>query len=76
MWSVFTGDGLCGGHCFQTLSGAAERNEEFIYVCYENEGYNEYRYSKKVAQPPPVRHTSPTNPGVVLRKRLKKHTPR
>jgi len=35
----FTGDGCAADIGFQTLSGAAERNENFIYVCYENEGY-------------------------------------
>ena len=35
----FTGDGCAADIGFQTLSGAAERNENIIYVCYENEGY-------------------------------------
>jgi len=38
MWSV--SPRWCAADIgFQTLSGAAERNENFIYVCYENEGY-------------------------------------
>ena len=35
----FTGDGCAADVGFQTLSGAAERNEKFIYICYDNEGY-------------------------------------
>ncbi len=35
----FTGDGDASDIGFQTLSGAAERNERFVYVCYDNEGY-------------------------------------
>jgi pyruvate/2-oxoacid:ferredoxin oxidoreductase beta subunit len=34
-----TGDGCAQDVGFQTLSGAAERNEKFIYICYDNEGY-------------------------------------
>ncbi len=35
----FTGDGCAADVGFQTLSGAAERNEKFIYITYDNEGY-------------------------------------
>ncbi len=35
----FTGDGCAADVGFQPLSGAAERNEHFIYICYDNEGY-------------------------------------
>ncbi len=35
----FTGDGCAADIGFQPLSGAAERNENIIYVCYDNEGY-------------------------------------
>lgn len=35
----FTGDGDASDIGFQSLSGAAERNEHIIYVCYDNEGY-------------------------------------
>jgi len=34
-----TGDGCAQDVGFQSLSGAAERNEKFIYLCYDNEGY-------------------------------------
>jgi pyruvate/2-oxoacid:ferredoxin oxidoreductase beta subunit len=35
----FTGDGDASDVGFQPLSGAAERNERFMYICYDNEGY-------------------------------------
>ncbi|MEE8443183.1 MAG: thiamine pyrophosphate-dependent enzyme [Dehalococcoidia bacterium] len=35
----FTGDGCASDVGFQPLSGAAERNENLIYICYDNEGY-------------------------------------
>ena len=35
----FTGDGCAADIGFQPLSGAAERGENLIYICYENEGY-------------------------------------
>jgi len=33
------GDGATADGGFQSLSGAAERNEKMLYVCYDNEGY-------------------------------------
>lgn len=35
----FTGDGCATDVGFQPLSGAAERNENIIYIVYDNEGY-------------------------------------
>lgn len=35
----FTGDGDASDVGFQPLSGAAERNEHMVYICYDNEGY-------------------------------------
>lgn len=35
----FTGDGCAADVGFQPLSGAAERDEHLIYICYDNEGY-------------------------------------
>jgi pyruvate/2-oxoacid:ferredoxin oxidoreductase beta subunit len=34
-----TGDGCAQDVGFQNLSGAAERNEKVMYICYDNEGY-------------------------------------
>ena len=36
---VFAGDGGTVDIGLQALSAAAERNEDFIYACYDNEGY-------------------------------------
>lgn len=36
---VFAGDGATADVGFQALSGAAERGENIIYLCYDNEGY-------------------------------------
>jgi pyruvate/2-oxoacid:ferredoxin oxidoreductase beta subunit len=35
----FVGDGATADIGFQPLSGAAERKENIIYICYDNEGY-------------------------------------
>jgi phenylglyoxylate dehydrogenase beta subunit len=35
----FLGDGALADVGFQALSGAAERDENLIFVCYDNEGY-------------------------------------
>jgi len=36
---VYAGDGGTADVGFQSLSGAAERNENIIYICNDNEGY-------------------------------------
>ena len=36
---AFVGDGATADAGFQSLSGAAERQENIIYICYDNEGY-------------------------------------
>ena len=36
---AWAGDGGTFDIGMQALSGAVERNEDFIYVCYDNEGY-------------------------------------
>jgi phenylglyoxylate dehydrogenase beta subunit len=35
----FVGDGCAADVGFQPLTGAAERNENIIFICYDNEGY-------------------------------------
>ncbi len=37
--AAWAGDGGTGDIGIQALSGAAERGENFVYVCYDNEGY-------------------------------------
>jgi len=36
---AFAGDGGTADIGFQALSGAAERNEDILYICYDNEAY-------------------------------------
>lgn len=36
---AFAGDGATVDIGFQNLSGAAERGENFVYICYDNQGY-------------------------------------
>ncbi|MBK6295417.1 MAG: hypothetical protein IPF55_14875 [Rhodoferax sp.] len=36
---VLAGDGGTYDIGFQCLSSAAERNEDFLYICLDNEGY-------------------------------------
>ena len=36
---AFVGDGATADIGFQALSGAVERQEHFIYICYDNEAY-------------------------------------
>jgi pyruvate/2-oxoacid:ferredoxin oxidoreductase beta subunit len=47
----FTGDGCAADVGFQPLSGAAERNEHFIYICYDNEGYMNTGYQRSSTTP-------------------------
>jgi pyruvate/2-oxoacid:ferredoxin oxidoreductase beta subunit len=46
-----TGDGCAQDIGFQTISGAAERNEKFIYLCYDNEGYMNTGVQRSSATP-------------------------
>ena len=47
----YTGDGCAQDIGFQTLSGAAERNENMIYICYDNEGYMNTGVQRSSATP-------------------------
>jgi pyruvate/2-oxoacid:ferredoxin oxidoreductase beta subunit len=47
----FTGDGCAVDIGYQTLSGAAERNENIIYICYDNEGYMNTGIQRSSATP-------------------------
>ncbi|MEW6616391.1 MAG: 3-methyl-2-oxobutanoate dehydrogenase subunit beta [Thermodesulfobacteriota bacterium] len=60
---AFAGDGATFDIGLQALSGAAERNEDFIYVCYDNEAYMNTGIQRSSATPygawtttTPVRH--------------------
>ncbi|MBI4473906.1 MAG: pyruvate synthase subunit beta [Acidobacteria bacterium] len=48
---VLAGDGGTFDIGFQALSAAAERNENFIYVCYDNEGYMNTGIQRSSATP-------------------------
>jgi pyruvate/2-oxoacid:ferredoxin oxidoreductase beta subunit len=48
---AWAGDGGTYDIGFQSLSGAAERNENFIYVCYDNEAYMNTGIHRSSASP-------------------------
>jgi len=48
---AWAGDGGTFDIGFQALSGAAERNEDFIYVCYDNEAYMNTGVQRSSATP-------------------------
>ncbi|MFA5860607.1 MAG: thiamine pyrophosphate-dependent enzyme [Candidatus Thermoplasmatota archaeon] len=49
---AFAGDGGTADIGIQALSGAAERNEDIIYVCYDNEAYMNTGIQRSGATPP------------------------
>jgi pyruvate ferredoxin oxidoreductase beta subunit/2-oxoisovalerate ferredoxin oxidoreductase beta subunit len=48
---AWAGDGGTFDIGFQALSGAAERNEDFLYVCYDNEAYMNTGIQRSSATP-------------------------
>jgi len=62
----FTGDGAAADVGFQPLSGAAERNENIIYITYDNEGYMNTGYQRSSTTPQGAA-TSTTPVGVARR---------
>ncbi len=48
---AFAGDGGTFDIGFQALSGAAERNEDFMYICYDNEAYMNTGIQRSSATP-------------------------
>jgi pyruvate ferredoxin oxidoreductase beta subunit/2-oxoisovalerate ferredoxin oxidoreductase beta subunit len=65
---VFAGDGGTYDIGFQCLSSAAERNEDFIYVCLDNEGYMNTG-AQKSSSTPRYAKTGSTPAGKVSRKK-------
>ena len=65
---VLAGDGGTYDIGFQCLSSAAERNENFIYVCLDNEGYMNTG-AQKSSSTPHLARTSSTPAGKVSRKK-------
>jgi pyruvate/2-oxoacid:ferredoxin oxidoreductase beta subunit len=49
---AFVGDGATADIGFQPLSGAAERRENIIYICYDNEGYMNTGIQRSSTTPP------------------------
>jgi len=58
---AWAGDGGTFDIGFQALSGAVERNEDFIYVCYDNEAYMNTGVQRSSSTPFGTRTT--TTPG-------------
>ncbi len=58
---AWAGDGGTFDIGFQSLSGATERNEDFIYVCYDNEAYMNTGVQRSSSTPYGARTT--TTPG-------------
>jgi len=68
---TWAGDGGTFDIGFQALSGAAERGEDFIYVCYDNEAYMNTGVQRSSATPYGTRTT--TTPGQGWKKTRKKN---
>lgn len=68
---AWAGDGGTFDIGFQSLSGAVERNEDFIYVCYDNEAYMNTGVQRSSATPFGTRTT--TTPGNDWKKSRKKN---
>jgi pyruvate/2-oxoacid:ferredoxin oxidoreductase beta subunit len=69
----FAGDGGTADIGLQALSGAAERNEDIIYVCYDNEAYMNTGIQRSGSTPPGVWTT--TTPGGLAKTTSKKDMP-
>jgi pyruvate/2-oxoacid:ferredoxin oxidoreductase beta subunit len=65
---VLAGDGGTYDIGFQCLSSAAERNEDFLYVCLDNEGYMNTG-AQKSSSTPRFAQTGSTPAGKVSRKK-------
>ncbi|HSG76011.1 MAG TPA: thiamine pyrophosphate-dependent enzyme [Burkholderiales bacterium] len=66
--TVFAGDGGTYDIGFQALSSAAERNEDILYVCFDNEGYMNTGAQKSSSTPHYAR-TGSTPAGKVSKKK-------
>jgi pyruvate/2-oxoacid:ferredoxin oxidoreductase beta subunit len=68
---TWAGDGGTFDIGFQALSGAVERNEDFIYVCYDNEAYMNTGIQRSSSTPYGAWTT--TTPGMEWKKLRKKN---
>ncbi|OQX12688.1 MAG: 2-ketoisovalerate ferredoxin oxidoreductase [Desulfobacteraceae bacterium IS3] len=66
---AWAGDGGTFDIGFQSLSGAVERNEDFIYVCYDNEAYMNTGVQRSSATPFGTRTTTTPGHGKTTRKK-------
>jgi pyruvate/2-oxoacid:ferredoxin oxidoreductase beta subunit len=72
----FTGDGDASDVGFQPLSGAAERNEHIMYICYDNEGYMNTGNQRSSSTPlGAVTSTTPVGKGQRGKPTLAKYLP-
>ena len=67
----WAGDGGTFDIGFQALSGAAERNDDIIYVCYDNEAYMNTGIQRSSATP--AGGWTTTTPGSALKTQKKKN---
>ena len=68
---AWAGDGGTFDIGFQSLSGAVERNEDFLYVCYDNEAYMNTGVQRSSSTPYGTRTT--TTPGTGWKASRKKN---
>lgn len=68
---VWAGDGGTFDIGFQALSAAVERNEDILYVCYDNEAYMNTGVQRSSATPYGTRTT--TSPGTAWKRTRKKN---
>jgi len=59
---VLTGDGAANGIGMSSTSGAMERGLDFIYLCYDNEGYGNTGQQTSAATPHGARTSTSTGP--------------
>ena len=60
---VLTGDGAANGIGLSATSGAIERNLDFLYICYDNEGYGNTGQQFSAATPHGARTATSGGPG-------------
>ncbi len=60
---VLTGDGAANGMGLSATSGAIERNLDFLYICYDNEGYGNTGQQFSAATPHGARTATSRGPG-------------
>lgn len=69
---VYAGDGATYDIGFQSLSGAANRKEDFIYICYNNSFYANTGFQRTGATPLHSKTTSTPLPNMIPRKHMAK----